>query len=382
MDYATLALQQHAKYKWKLAIHSKVPLENKDDLSTYYTPGVAKPCTEIAANPELAYTYTWKNNSVAVVSDGSAVLGLWNIGGLAGLPVMEGKAILFKAFGDVDAIPIVTENQDPEEIINLVKNIAPTFGGINLEDIKTPNCFYIEEKLKEDLDIPIFHDDQHGTTIVALAGLINALKITQKNISDIKIVVSGAGAAGIACAKLFAHYGAENIIMFDSKGSIHPNRTDLNKYKTSMLPLNKNNEQGTLAETLKGADVFVGVSQPNIISAQDVQHMNDQAIVFAMSNPSPEITPEEAKKWGAYIIATGRSDYPNQINNVLAFPGLFRGVLDAKIKKITDDHKIAAAEAIANYISSPTPELIIPSALDKNIANIVAEAVKSIGTRK
>ncbi len=289
---------------------------------------------------------------------------------------MEGKAILFKSFANVDAIPIVLKSQDPDQIIDTIENISPTFWWINLEDIKAPNCFYIEEELKKRLDIPVFHDDQHGTAVVALAGLINALKITNKKIEDIKIVISWAGAAGIACAKLFASYGATNIIIFDSKWTINSHRADLNKYKASMLPLNKNDETGTIWEVLHWADFFMGVSQPNVITAQDVQNMNEQAIVFAMANPNPEITPEEARKGGAYIIATWRSDYPNQINNVLVFPGLFRGILDAKIKQITETHKIAAAKAIANSITEPTPELIIPSALDKNIANIVAEAVK------
>lgn len=378
MNYSELALQEHKKYHGKLWVISKVPLENRDQLSTYYSPGVAAPCLEIAKNPELAYEYTWKKNVVAVVSDGSAVLWLWNIWGLAGLPVMEGKAILFKHFGGVDAVPIVLSTQDPDEIIKVVEAIAPTFGGINLEDIAAPNCFYIEEELKKRLNIPVFHDDQHGTAIVVLAGLINALKLVNKKLSEVKIVLSGAGSAGIACVKLLQKAWATHVVAFDSKGVIHQERQDLNSYKKEILSLNKNQETWSLSKTLEGADVFIGVSQSNIINAEDVKIMNTDAIIFALSNPNPEILPDEAKKGGATIVATWRSDYPNQINNILAFPGIFKGVLEAWIKQITDEHKLAAAYALASYIKEPTVDMILPSSLDMNVADIVANAVKSI----
>lgn len=374
------SLEQHKKYKGKLAIHSKVPLDTRQDLSTYYSPGVAAPCLEIQKNPETAYDYTWKNNSVAIVSDGTAVLGLGNIGGLAGLPVMEGKAILFKNFGDVDATPIVLASTDPEETIRTVINIAPTYGGINLEDIKAPECFYIEEQLKAKLNIPIFHDDQHGTAIVVLAGLINALKITNKDITTSKIIVSGAGAAGIAITKLLALYGATHIIMIDSKGAIYETRDGLNPYKEQLCYLNKEHARGKLTDVIVGSDVFIGVSwQVNDLSVQDIQSMNVDPIIFALSNPTPEVDPELAKQAGAVIIATWRSDYPNQLNNVLVFPGLFRWVLDGRIVQITDEHKLAAAIAIAQYVDNPTVDEIIPDPLDKQVAQIVAEAVKKVG---
>lgn len=370
------SLAEHTKYKWKLAVSSKVPLLTRQDLATYYSPGVAAPCLEIAKDPSTAKQYTWKNNSVAVVSDGTAVLGLGNIGGLAGLPVMEGKSILFKQFGNVDAIPIVLASTDPEETIRTCINIAPTFGGINLEDIKAPECFYIEETLKEKLNIPVFHDDQHGTAIVVLAWLINALRVTDKDISQIKIVVSGAGAAGIAITKLLALYGATNIIMIDSKWAILTGRDGLNKYKESLCYLNKNNESWLLTDVIAGTDVFVGVSgQVDDLTADDIRSMHEHAIVFALSNPSPEVDPEVAKQAGAAIIATGRSDYPNQLNNVLVFPGLFRGIFDGNIAQITDAHKLAAAKAIAAYIINPTADMIIPDALDASISTIVAKAV-------
>lgn len=375
MDYNEESLKQHKKYQWKLTIQSKVPLNNKEDLSIYYTPGVAQPCKEIAKNEDLAYEYTWKWNTVAIVSDGSAVLWLWNIWWIAWLPVMEGKAILFKEFGDVNAIPIVLKTQDPDEIINIVENIAPTFGGINLEDIKAPECFYIEEILKEKLNIPVFHDDQHGTAIVVLAGLINALKLAKKEFNQIKIVISGAGAAWIAIGKLLIQYGVWNLVMLDSQWSIYNTREWLNKYKINIAQFNKNQEKWLLEDVIQNADVFIGVSKPDILTAKDVQTMNEKPIIFALSNPNPEITPEEAKKWWAFIIATGRSDYPNQVNNLLAFPGIFKWALKYRITKITDQHKIKAAEAIANYVKIPNTQEIIPSALDKNIANIVAEVM-------
>lgn len=376
MNYYTRSLEEHKKYQWKVWITSRVPLETREDLSTYYSPWVAQPCLEIAEDPEKAYDYTWKSRSVAVVSDGSAVLGLGNIGGLAGLPVMEGKAVLFKAFGDVDAIPLVLNTQDPDEVIATVERIAPSFWGINLEDIAAPNCFYIEEELKKRLNIPVFHDDQHGTAIVVLAGLINALKITKKELWTLKIVIAGAGAAGLAIATLLKAYGAQHLIITDSKGCIHAGRSDLNAYKLAWTATNLNNEQGSLADTLVGADVFIGVSKPNLITAEEVKTMNPDPIIFALSNPEPEILPAEAEKGGASIIATGRSDFPNQVNNVLVFPGLFKGVLEARIPQIETKHKLAAAKALANFIKNPTKEEILPSALNKEVAEVIAQAVK------
>lgn len=376
MNYYTRSLEEHKKHKWKVWITSRVPLETREDLSTYYSPWVAQPCLEIAEDPEKAYDYTWKSRSVAVVSDGSAVLGLGNIGGLAGLPVMEGKAVLFKAFGDVDAIPLVLNTQDPDEIIATVERIAPTFWGINLEDIAAPNCFYIEEELKKRLNIPVFHDDQHGTAIVVLAGLINALKITKKELWSLKIVIAGAGAAGLAIATLLKAYGAQHLIITDSKGCIHEGRSDLNAYKLAWTATNLNNEQGSLADALVGADVFIGVSKPNLITAEEVKTMNPDPIIFALSNPEPEILPAEAEKGWASIIATGRSDFPNQVNNVLVFPGLFKGVLEARIPQIETKHKLAAAKALANFIKNPTKEEILPSALNKEVAEVIAQAVK------
>jgi len=378
MDYWQLSLEKHFQYKGKLAVQSKVPLETKDDLSTYYTPWVAKPCLEIAANPEKAYEYTWKQNSVAVVSDGTAVLGLWNIGWLAGLPVMEGKAILFKKFADVDAIPIVLSTQDPEEIIKIVEWIAPTFGWINLEDISAPNCFYIEETLKSRLNIPVFHDDQHGTAIVVLAGLINALKLVNKSFDTIKVVISGAGAAGIAIGKLLHLYGAKHIVMLDSKWIIHAGRDDLNKYKAIFAETNLENKWGDLAAALQWADVFIGVSKPNLLGSDEVALMSNNSIVFALSNPTPEIMPDEAKKGGAVIVATWRSDFPNQINNVLVFPAIFKGALQARIPQILDTHKIAAAEALASFVENPSFDKIIPSPFDKWFVDAVVQAVMNI----
>jgi len=379
MDYFKKSLEEHKKHKWKLEVRSKVPLKNKEDLSIYYTPGVAEPCRQIAKNPTEAYNYTWKNNSVAVVSDGSAVLGLWNIWWLAWLPVMEGKAILFKEFGWVDAVPIVLNTQDPDEIVKVVEAIAPTFGWINLEDIAAPKCFYIEEELKKRLNIPVFHDDQHGTAIVVLAGLINALKLANKNFNKIKVVISGAGAAGIAIAKLLHKYGVKNIILLDSKWIIYSGRENLNKYKEEVAQYNIENVKGWLKEALKWADVFIWVSKPNLLTSEDIKLMSEKPIVFALSNPIPEIMPDEAKKWWAFIVATWRSDFPNQVNNLLAFPGIFRWALDARIPQIEDKHKIAAAEALANYVwDKLSPEYILPSPLDKNVAKVVAEAVKNV----
>ena len=376
-NYYEQALIEHKKYAGKVEVSSRVPLETRDDMATYYSPGVAQPCLEIAKNPDTAYDYTRKGRTIAVVSDGTAVLGLGNIGGLAWLPVMEGKAVLFKEFGGVDAIPLVLKTQNPDEIISIVENLAPTFWGINLEDISAPNCFYIEDELKKRLNIPVFHDDQHGTAIVVLAGLINALKLTNKEIWSIKIVIAGAGAAGLSIAKLLQAYGAKHIIITDSKGAIHSARNDLNQYKTPRIATNLNDQAGTLAEVLVDADVFVGVSRPNLISSNEVRTMAKDPIIFALSNPEPEIMPDEAYAWGAAIVATGRSDFPNQVNNVLAFPGLFKGALEARIPQFEHKHLIAVAKALADYVKTPTKDEIIPSALDKAVAHVVAQAVKN-----
>ncbi|HAV11342.1 MAG TPA: NAD-dependent malic enzyme [Candidatus Moranbacteria bacterium] len=372
------AIELSKKIGGKIEIRSKKKL-TKESLSVLYTPGVADVCKAIAKNKKLSHEYTIRKNTVAVVSDGSAVLGLGNIGPEAGLPVMEGKALLFKELGGVDAIPLVLGTQITEEIIEIVKSIAPTFGGINLEDISAPRCFEIEEKLKEALDIPVFHDDQHGTAIVVLAGLINALKVVKKDVKKIRIVISGAGAAGVAIMKLLLKYGAKNILVLDSKGIIYEgrmeNETDV-KVEIAKIT-NREKKMGTLAHALEGADVFIGVSAPNLLKAEDVSMMAKDAIVFAMSNPIPEIMPEEAKKGGAAIVATGRSDYPNQINNVLAFPGIFRGALDNKIKKITDTHKLKAAMVLASLVKKPTRDKIIVGALDKRAPKVVAGIFKT-----
>ncbi len=377
MDYKKLALEKHKHYKGKVAISSKVPLENKDDLSTYYSPWVAQPCLEIAKNPDLAYEYTRKSNSVAVVSDGSAVLWLGNIWWLASLPVMEGKWILMKAFADIDAIPIVLDTQDPDEIINIVKNIAPTFWAINLEDISAPNCFYIEEKLKEITNIPIFHDDQHGTAVVVLAALVNALKVLNKKAEDLKVVIAWAWAAWTAVANLLHLHGVQNIICLDSKGTLTTGRDRMNPYKDKLAVYNINQESGSLSEVIVWADLFVWVSKPNILTRDDVSNMNDDAMVFALSNPDPEITLEEAKAWWAAIYAAWRSDVPVQINNLIAFPGILRWAIDARLPNIDDKHKLAAAYALANAVENPHHELLLPDSLDREIAYVVAEAVKS-----
>jgi len=370
------AIKLSKKLGGKVEIKSKVKL-TKDNLKVLYTPGVAEVCRAIAKDKKLSKIYTIRKNTIAVISDGSAVLGLGNIGPEAGLPVMEGKALLFKELGGVDAIPIVLATQDTEEIIKTVKYLAPTLGGINLEDISAPRCFEIEERLKKELDIPVFHDDQHGTAIVILAGLINALKVVKKDIEDIKIIISGVGAAGIATAKLLLKYGAKNIIMVDSCGTIYKGRSNMNPAKEKLAAItNKNMIKGGVRDALKNADVFIGVSAPNILTEEDIRCMNKEAIVFAMANPIPEIMPERARAGGARIIATGRSDYPNQINNVLVFPGIFRGALDNKIKKITDDHKIAAACAIAGLIKNPKAGKIIPDALDGRVVRVVSRVFK------
>jgi len=358
----------------KIEVCSKQKLTRKN-LPVLYTPGVAEVSKAIAKNKKLSFAYTIRKNTVAVISDGSAVLGLGNIGPEAALPVMEGKALLFKELGGVDAIPIVLATQDTEEIIKTVKYLAPTFGGINLEDISAPRCFEIEERLKKELDIPVFHDDQHGTAIVVLAGLINALKIVKKNIQKVKIVISGAGAAGMAITKLLIKYGARNVILVDSTSIIYPERKEgMNWAKKAIAGItNPQKEKGSLKDALKKADVFIGVSAPNLLEAKDISAMQKDAIVFAMANPIPEIMPSEAKTGGAKIIATGRSDFANQINNVLAFPGIFRGALDAKIRKITDEHKLKAAKVIAGLVKNPNCGRIMPEALDPRVVKNVSK---------
>lgn len=377
-DIYAESLEIHAHKKGKIEVISKLPLKSRQDLAIAYTPGVAEPCRRIAENQKDVYKYTAKGNLVAVVSDGSAVLGLGNIGPEAALPVMEGKAILFKEFGEVDAFPICIDTQETEEIIDFVKKLAPTFGGINLEDISAPRCFEIEQRLIEELDIPVFHDDQHGTAIVVLAGLINALKLVDKKIEEVKIVLSGVGAAGVAITKLLIDYGAKYFYLCDSKGIIFEGRKEgMNAVKEELAKItNIEKKQGNLVEAIQKADVFIGVSQPRLVTQEMVSSMNKDAIIFAMSNPEPEIMPDLAKAGGAKIIATGRSDFPNQVNNVLAFPGIFRGVLDCRAKKITTKMKVAAAEALANYVEDLSFEKIIPNPLDKKVGEIVAEAVR------
>ena len=373
-DLQQLSLELHNKHKGKICITCKVPLKTKLDLSLAYTPGVAEPCREIVKNKDKLYNYTSKSNLVAVITNGTAVLGLGDIGADASLPVMEGKAVLFKTFGGVDSFPIAIDSKDPDEIVNIIKKISSIFGGINLEDIKAPECFEIERRLIEELDIPVMHDDQHGTAVVVLAGLINALKITNKD-KKARIVISGAGAAGIATTKLLLKYGFENILLCDTKGTVYQGRDNLNPAKEEIAKVtNKTNIKGQLKDALKGADVFIGLSAPGIVTKERVKSMSKDPIIFAMSNPIPEIMPDEALKGGAKIIATGRSDFPNQINNVLAFPGIFKGALKIRAK-ITDKMKLAAAEALAGLIKKPTPEKIIPSPFDKNIAETVAKAV-------
>ncbi|MFC1615518.1 NADP-dependent malic enzyme [Patescibacteria group bacterium] len=375
-DIYKRALEMHEHYKGKLNIEVKPPLKSKEDLSLAYSPGVAEPCREIAKDPELSYKYTGRGNLVAVISEGSAVLGLKNIGALAAMPVMEGKSALFKAFAGIDSIPLVINTQDIPEFINIVKNLEPSFGGINLEDIKAPNCFEIEEALIREMNIPVFHDDQHGTAIVALAGLINGLKILGKKKEQVKVVISGAGAAGIAITNILLLYGYKHIVLLDSRGIIYEGRDNLNKYKARMAEVtNREMLKGDLAVATKGADIFLGLSQPRILTKDMVRSMADDPIIFAMSNPDPEIMPEDAYEAGAKIVATGRSDYPNQINNVLAFPGIFRGALDSRAEKITDEMKIAAAEALAALVPNPIPERIIPSPFDKGVSKVVAEEV-------
>lgn len=366
-----------AHLQGKIEINNRLPLSTRDDLSIAYTPGVARVCTEIHKNPENAYKLTIKGNTVAVVTDGTAVLGLGDIGPKAAMPVMEGKAMLFKQFADIDAWPICLDTTHTEEIISIVKALAPGFGGINLEDISAPRCFEIEERLRNELDIPVFHDDQHGTAVVTTAALINALKLVRKKPKDIKVVVSGAGAAGTACSKMIMHLGVKNLIGCDSKGAIHNQRTDINQSKRWFADnANPDQEQGSLKEVLKGADVFVGVSAPNILDAGDIRNMEKDAIVFAMANPDPEILPEDARPVAA-VVATGRSDYPNQINNVLCFPGIFRGALDCRAKTITEEMKLAASHAIAETLDEQhlNPDYIIPTVFDKSVTPKIAAAI-------
>lgn len=378
MNYNELALIKHKEWRGKIEVASRAPLNSKDDLSIAYTPGVAQPCLSIASDPETAYLYTRKGNLVAVVSDGSAVLGLGNIGGLAGMPVMEGKSILFKRFGGVDAFPICLNTQDTEEIVRTVVNISPCFGGINLEDISAPRCFEVERALIEKLDIPVFHDDQHGTAIVVLAAIINSLKLAHKKLSDITVCISGAGAAGTAICKLLLSVGVKDILITCSKGLIHKGMENMDKYKKELAEsTNKRGITGTLKDAIKGADVFIGVSKGGLVSGEMIESMAQNPIVFAMANPTPEIFPDEAKKHGALVVGTGRSDYPNQVNNVLAFPGIFRGALDVRAKRITEKMKISAAYALAGLVSDDelTPDRVLPNAFDERVAPTIAESV-------
>ena len=378
MDYNELSLRLHEENKGKIGVVSKVGVSTRDDLSTAYTPGVAEPCRKIRDNKDEVYRYTAKGNLVAVVTDGTAVLGLGDIGPEAGMPVMEGKAILFKTFADIDAFPICLDTKDPEEIIRTVKNISPTFGGINLEDIAAPRCFEIERRLREELDIPVFHDDQHGTAIVVTAGLTNALKLVGKKPEEVKIVINGAGAAGISICRLLMSAGFGDIVLIARRGALCPGEEWMNPVQAEMAETtNKERIRGTLSEVIKGRDIFIGVSAPNVMTAEMVKTMAKDPIVFAMANPTPEIMPDEAKRGGARIVATGRSDFPNQVNNVLVFPGIFRGALDVRATDITEGMKLAAARAIASIVTDDelTEEYIIPDAFDKRVAVSVAKAV-------
>lgn len=381
MTNSEKALKMHEEWHGKIETCAKSHVNSREDLAIAYTPGVAEPCKVIARDPEAAYTYTMKSNTVAVVSDGSAVLGLGNIGALAAMPVMEGKAVLFKEFGGVNAVPICLDTQDTEEIIKSVVNIAPAFGGINLEDISAPRCFEIEERLKELLDIPVFHDDQHGTAIVVLAGIINAMKVTGKDKESAKVVVNGAGSAGVAITKLLLTYGFKDVTMCDISGILGKGSQNLNWMQQKMVEVtNLEQKTGTLADALKGADIFVGVSAPNIVTQDMVASMNKDAILFAMANPVPEIMPDIAKAAGAKVVGTGRSDFPNQVNNVVAFPGIFKGALEGRATAITEEMKLATAKAIAGLV--PDEELnennIIPEAFDPRVADVVSRAVKEL----
>lgn len=379
MDYYEESLKMHRLNQGKLEVVSKVPVKTKDDLSTAYTPGVAQPCVEIEKNPHDAYKYTIKANTVAVVSDGSAVLGLGNIGGLASLPVMEGKAVLFKEFGEVDAFPICLDTQDVDEIVNTVKMIAPGFGGINLEDISAPRCFEVEDRLKNELDIPVFHDDQHGTAIVVSAAVINAFKLLKKELKNISVVITGAGAAGNAVTKMLINLGVKDIVICDRKGIISTDRlSELSRDKIELLEItNKNNMIGSLKDAMKGRDLLIGVSGPDVVTEEMVKSMADDPVIFAMSNPEPEIMPDLAYKAGAKIVGTGRSDFPNQINNVLVFPGIFKGALKAQAKHITEDMKVAAAFALADLVEPDelTADYVIPNVFHEGVADAIAGAV-------
>ncbi|HEX6416708.1 MAG TPA: NADP-dependent malic enzyme [Candidatus Saccharimonadales bacterium] len=376
MNYDDLALQLHKDNRGKITTTLRDTDElTKEKLSAYYTPGVAAVSKAIAKDPSLLGTYTWTNNLVAVISDGSAVLGLGNIGPKGSMPVMEGKALLFKHFADIDSIPITLDVHDTESIISTVKAIAPSFGAINLEDIAAPQCFEIEERLKNELDIPVFHDDQHGTAVVTLAGIINAMKVTGKTLSDCKIVIIGAGAAGTAITKLLHRYAKPQIIAVDSKGIVGTSRMDLNDQKKALLDYVDGSAKGTLADAVKDADIFIGVSQPGLLTKELISTMAKDPIVFALANPTPEIMPDEARAAGVAIIATGRSDFPNQVNNAIAFPGIFRGALDNKVQKITDQHKIAAASAIASLIDNPTADEIVPSVFDERLVPAIAKVI-------
>ncbi|WP_101773114.1 NAD(P)-dependent malic enzyme [Peptostreptococcus faecalis] len=380
MNYAEEALKLHEEKKGKIEVNSKVSVNSSDDLAIAYTPGVAEPCVKISENKEDVYKYTSKGNLVAVVSDGSAVLGLGNIGAEASLPVMEGKAILFKEFAGVDSFPICVASQDVEDIVNTVKMIQPVFGGINLEDISAPRCFEIENRLKKELDIPVFHDDQHGTAIIVAAGIINALKLIEnKNIEDLEIVINGVGSAGIAICKMLLNLNAKNVVLCGRKGILQEDTPNINWAQKEMLKYtNKNNEKGSLADALKGKDVFIGVSGPNMLTGDMIKNMAEKPVVFALANPTPEIMPSEAKEAGVYIMGTGRSDFPNQVNNVLAFPGVFKGALECRVSEINEEMKVAAAYAIADFIPEDKLKVdyILPSAFEKGIAESVAEAVK------
>jgi malate dehydrogenase (oxaloacetate-decarboxylating) len=379
MNNAQEALEEHRKLRGKIKIELKEPLENPEQLGLYYTPGVAAVSSLLASHPGETHNYTWTNNNVAIISDGSAVLGLGNIGPNGALPVMEGKSMLFKHFAGIDAVPIVLDVHSVDEIVAAVKAIAPSFGGINREDIAAPQCFEIERRLVEELTIPVMHDDQHGTAIVVLAGLINAARLRSQSLKESKIVIVGAGAAGIAIAKLLHTYAAPNIIMVDSKGIIGKSRTDLNSTKIDLLEFtNPNTITGDLSDALEDADLFIGVSQPGLLTKELIQTMAKDPVIFAMANPIPEIMPDEAKKAGAFIIATGRSDFPNQVNNALAFPGIFKGALNNRIRRIDTDHKIAAAEAIAGLVDEPTVDKIIPSIFDKRLVPAISALFKEL----
>ena len=380
MDMKEKAIQAHKEWNGKLETVAKSKVNSREDLAIAYTPGVAEPCKIIAENKAEAYNYTIKANTVAVVSDGSAVLGLGNIGPYAAMPVMEGKCVLFKEFGNVNAVPICLDTQDTEEIIATVKNIAPAFGGINLEDISAPRCFEIEERLKEMLDIPVFHDDQHGTAIVVLTGIINGLRLTGKKKEDCQVVVNGAGSAGVAITKLLLTYGFKHVMMCDREGIIGKDYPDLNWMQKKMTEVtNLENRKGTLADALKGADIFVGVSAPNIVTAEMVSSMNKDSILFAMANPVPEIMPDVARAAGARVVGTGRSDFPNQVNNVIAFPGIFKGALEGHATQVTDEMKLAAAQALAELVTDEQlcEDFIMPEAFDPRVAEVVSQAVKS-----